>query len=356
MDHEPDLPSPGQRRATIEDVATAAGVSVATVSRALRGLPHVAPTTRHRVEQVATELAYRPDPAAARLATGRSRTVALAVPVLNSWYVSQVVSGAEAVCSAGGYDLIVMGVTGEAARRALLAPDSSLHRRVDGVVFIDIAVDADEVVRLTERGLAVVTLGNITPGCPSVTIDEEQVARLATDHLLGLGHRRIGLLGGQRDDPLGFTVPHRRREGYLLALEQAGIPFDSDLEAVGNFSVLGGREAMASLLGLTDPPTAVFAMSDEMAFGAILAVREAGLAIPDDCSIVGVDDHDLSIVVGLTTVRQPVADHGARAARLLIDQLHGPVSPTNVESSVSLVVRSTTAAPRTHRQETGQKP
>ncbi len=357
MDPAADPSSPGPRRATIEDVAVAAGVSVATVSRALRGLPHVAPATRQRVVQVATELAYRPDPAAARLATGRSQAVALAVPVLNSWYISQVESGAEAVCSADGYDLIIMGVTGEPARRSLLAEESSLHRRVDGVVFIDIAVDDDDVARLAERGLAVVTLGNVTATCPSVTIDEDEVARLATEHLLSLGHRRIGLLGGQRDDPLGFSVPRRRRAGHHATLERAGVEIDPDLEGIGNFSVMGGRDAMAGLLQLPDPPTAVFAMSDEMAFGAMLAARERGLDIPRDVSVVGVDDHDLSIVVGLTTVQQPVADIGSRAARLLLDQITGAAAtPAHIRSPVSLVVRATTSAPLPRRQETAEKP
>lgn len=375
MDQGVDTNSGVRRRATIEDVAATAGVSVATVSRALRGLPHVAPSTRRRVEEVAARLAYRPDPAAARLATGRSRTLALAVPVLNSWYISQVVSGAEAVCAAEGYDLIVMGVTGEAARRALL-DEGNLHRRVDGVVFVDIAIDDDEARRLDERGLAVVTVGTTTDLFPAVTIDDELVGRLATEHLIALGHRRIGLLGSQRDDPLGFSVPDRRRAGYLKALDEAGLEPDPALETIGNFSVLGGRDAMGILLDLDDRPTAVFAMSDEMAFGAFLAARERGLEIPADCSIVGVDDHEVSIVLNLTTVRQPVADHGAWAARLAIGQLteaspgsaSGPSSrrpdprwtdggvPYTIESPVTLVERATTAPPAAHRRETTLKP
>lgn len=364
MDGRPDPAPTARRRATIEDVAGAAGVSVATVSRALRGLPHVAPTTRQRIERVAAELAYRPDPAAARLATGRSDTVALAVQVLNSWYVSQVVSGAEAVCTAEGYDLIVMGVTGVAARRALLAHDTSLHRRVDGIVFVDISLDDAEARRLEDRGLAVVTLGTTTSRFPAITTDDVEVGRLATDHLIGLGHRRIGLLGAQPDDPLGFTVPDRRRAGYRAALAAAGVNVDPTLEAVGNFSVLGGREAMEQLLGRPDPPTAVFAMSDEMAFGAIMAARQLGLDVPGDLSIVGVDDHDVSVVLGLTTVRQEVADHGARAARLLMSQLGAdPVDRTSartphvvVESPVVLIERATTATLVTHGQETVRKP
>lgn len=352
-----------RRRATIEDVAAAAGVSVATVSRAIRGLPNVALSTRERIERVADELSYRADPAAARLATGRSRSVALAVPLLNSWYFSQVVSGAEAVCTAEGYDMVVMGVADEAARRALLADTTSIHRRVDGLVLVDLIVDDEDCELLAERELAVVTIGSSTARFPSISIDDVAVGTIATQHLVDLGHTRIGLIGGQREDPFGFHVPDHRRHGYEQVICRAGIEPDPAMFVVGNFSVLGGRDAMASLLALERPPTAVFAMSDEMAFGALLAARDHGIEVPADLSVVGVDDHDVSIVLGLTTVRQSVADHGSRAARLLIDQLtsdsggggacdaafddafdDGRVEPTVIEPPVELVVRTTTSA------------
>lgn len=346
-----------RRRATIDDVAAAAGVSVATVSRAMRGLPNVALATRERVATVAERLAYRADPAAARLATGRSRSVALAVPLLNSWYFSQVVSGAEAVCAAEGYDMIVMGVTGDDARDALLDDTSSIQRRVDGVIFVDVPLHDDHADLLAANGLAVVTIGNLTSRFPSLVVDDVMVGSLAVEHLVGLGHRRIALIGGQHDDPLGFHVPDDRRSGYVAALDGVGLEADPALAALGNFSVLGGRDATHSLLALDDPPTAVFAMSDEMAFGALLAAREAGIRVPDDLSVVGVDDHDVSIVIGLTTVRQPVADHGAHAARLLIAQLEGACAgPELHERPFELVVRDTTGPCRVNIRETVPKP
>lgn len=346
-----------RRRATIEDVAVAAGVSVATVSRAIRGLPNVAISTRERVAKVADELSYRADPAASRLATGRSQSVGVAVPLLNYWYFSQVVSGAEAVLAAEGYDMIVMGVAGTEARRSLFDEATSIHRRVDGLVFVDVPVGDADAERLASRGLAVVTVGNRTDRFPSIGIDDVAVGEIATRHLLELGHTRIGVIGGQTNGPLDFHVPDLRRLGYERALEAAGLDIDPTLEVVGNFSVLGGREAADSLFALADPPSAIFAMSDEMAFGALLCAREHGLDVPGDVSIVGVDDHDVSVVVGLTTVRQPVADHGARAARLIIEQLTGrDAAPERVERPVELVVRATTAPPPAHRPETGLKP
>ncbi|MEX2625500.1 MAG: substrate-binding domain-containing protein, partial [Ilumatobacteraceae bacterium] len=148
-----------------------------------------------------------------------------------------------------------------------------------------------------------------------------------------------------------------RRAGYVAALAAAGIDADPELAVLGNFSVLGGRDATHSLLALDDRPTAVFAMSDEMAFGALLAAREAGVRVPDDLSVVGVDDHDVSIAIGLTTVRQPVADHGAHAARLLITQLEGACTgPERHERPFELVVRDTTGPCRANIRETVSKP
>ncbi len=332
-----------RRRATIEDVATAAGVSVATVSRALRGLPNVAFSTRELVRSVADTLDYHADPAASRLATGRSRAIGIAVPLLNGWYFSQVVAGAEAVCTEAGYDLIVMGVTGDEARRHLLAGRNAVHRRVDAIVMVDIPLTPEEVDTLADRGFPVVTVGGTTSRFPSVGIDDVEVGRLATAHLLELGHRRIALLGGQPEDPLGFDVPDLRRHGYELAHAQAAVELDPTLQIGGNFSVQGGYEAMTALLGLGTPPTAVFAMSDEMAFGALWALRVLRRRAPDDVSVIGVDDHDVSAVMDLTTVRQRVADHGARAARLLIDGLAGgPLAAMRHQSPVELVRRGTT--------------
>ena len=346
MAHITDTRPSGRERVTIEDVAVAAGVSVATVSRALRGLPNVAFSTRQHVAQVAESLSYRADPAASRLATGRSRSIAVAVPMLNGWYFSQVMAGAEAVCAEAGYDMVVLGVSDATERRALLDNTTSIHRRVDGLVLVDIRLAPGDLDTLDRHGLRVVTIGHSTDRFPSVGIDDVAVGDLATTHLVGLGHRRIGLIGGQPEDPHGFHVPNLRRQGYEQALARVGVDIDPRLVVGGNFSVEGGRDAMAALLDGADPPTAVFAMSDEMAFGALHALRRRGRSAPHHMSIVGVDDHDLAVVLGLTTVRQDVADRGSRAMRLVIDQLEGAaVGVARHLGAVELVVRETCAKP-----------
>jgi len=340
-------PSRRPGRAKIEDVAAAAGVSVATVSRALRGRPNVADSTRERVERAAAELEYRADPAASRLAAGRSRSVAVVVQLLNGWYSSNVVAGVEAVCAEAGYDTIVIGVGPGSRDRDVFAGSSAIHRRVDAIVFVDVRVSAAELQQLSDQSLAMVSVGHEVPQIPSVGIDDVQVGRIAAHHLTGLGHRRIGLINGSVEHP--FAVPSRRQTGFEEAMRTAGLEPDPMLYAPGNFTLQDGADALHTLMGHADPPTAIFAFADEMAFGVMLAAEECGIRIPEDLSLIGVDDHDLAPVVGLTTVHQDVDDHGARAARLVLEQLAERTEPVDADPApVRLIVRRTTAAPRTH--------
>jgi LacI family repressor for deo operon, udp, cdd, tsx, nupC, and nupG len=335
------------KRATIEDVAAAAGVSVATVSRALRGLPNVAIHTRERIELIADDLDYRADPAASRLAAGRSRAIAVAVPMLDVWYHSHVVAGVEAVCAEAGYDTVVVGIGAPREGRRVLDVAGPIYRRVDGLICVDVRLTDHELERLQNERMAIVYIGpDGGPGIPSLGIDDVAVGKLATRHLLGLGHRRIALIHGQPDDPYSFTVPHRRQQGYESALREAGIEPDPALVAPGYFAIEGGYDALNVLLDLADPPTAVFAISDETAFGALWAARERGIDVPRDISVIGVDDHDNAPVVGLTTVHQDVPEHGAHAARMVFDILTGVELTTERQNApIRLLERSTTAPP-----------
>jgi DNA-binding LacI/PurR family transcriptional regulator len=330
-------------RSTIEHVASAAGVSVATVSRALRGLPNVAVSTRARVEEVARELHYRADPAASRLAAGRSRTIAIVVPLINSWYFANVVAGAEAVCAEDGYDLLILTALNPTSRHRVVTTANALDRRVDGLIFVEVALTDDDVVDLGQRRLAVVTVGQETAAYPSVRIDNVGVGRIAAEHLVLLGHQRIGILGGQAEEPNVFDVPGQRIFGAEAAFAAAGVALDRGLIAMGDFTVEGGHQAAYDLLARGDRPTAIFAVSDEMAFGAFIAARELGLDIPGDVSLVGVDDHEVAVVMGLTTVRQRVVEHGAMAARTLLRRLAGEEHATEHRvADVELIIRRST--------------
>jgi len=329
-------------RANIEMVASMAGVSVATVSRALRGLPNVAESTRKRVEAAAASLNYRPHPSASRLASGRSREVTIAVPVLNSWYFSEVVAGAEAVLSEAGYSLSVTAVS-SSQERIELVKTSVAARSADGLVMVDLPLDDSEVEILSDASISLVTTGFDCGVFPSVVVDNVAIGVKATQHLFDRGHERIGLLGGHSEDPLHFTVPHDRVHGYELCLSGEGGTVDPQMLAKGNFSVAGGHEAMSALLRLPNPPTAVFAISDEMAFGAMWAARDAGLRVPDDLAVIGVDDHELAEMMGLTTIRQFVDQHGVIAARKLVEMLESDDrSCKSTEIDTTLVIRDTT--------------
>lgn len=336
-------PTTRRPRATIEDVAAAAGVSVATVSRALRDLPNVAASTRDRVREAAERLEYRADPAASRLAAGRSHSVAVVVQLLNGWYSSHVVAGVEAVCAEAGYDTIVIGVGRGLHDRDVFAGSEAIHRRVDAIIFVDVPVSAAQLESL-EQSLIVASVGHELPQIPSVGIDDVEVGRLATQHLIDLGHRRIGLINGPDTEP--FVVPRHRQAGHESALRAAGLDVDADLYVAANFTVQDGADALATLMDLDEPPTAIFALADEMAFGVLQAARERGIRVPEDLSVIGVDDHDVAAVVGLTTIHQDVAEHGARAARLVLERLAGhDVDVEQVWAPVRLVARDTTGPP-----------
>lgn len=329
-------------RVTIEDVARAAGVSVATVSRALRDLPNVAPSTREKVQQVALDLAYVADPAAARLAVGRTGTVAVAVPLFDAWYFSKVVSGIEAVLKDVNIDLLLYAISSEAERVRFVAGRGAWWRRSDALVLVDIHLSDDEAIRLHSAGANIVTIGTRNPHFSSVTLREQEAAIKVIHHLHGRGHRRIGLITGETH-ALGFRVPILRMEGAQQGLEELGLEAGKELQRPGGFSVDGGREAMAELLDLDEPPTAVFAMSDEMAFGALDELRQRGRSVPDDIAVVGFDDHEMAELFGLTTVRQDVDTIGASAGRLVLAAVEDPTAePEHLVTATDLVVRRTT--------------
>jgi len=194
-------------------------------------------------------------------------------------------------------------------------------------------------------------IGAVVPGSSSVMIDDIGGARAATSHLINLGHRRIGMIGARADEPTHFTAPDARREGYRQALREAGIEPDPRLEAEGGYTIEGGEAAMAELLGVAEPPTAVFAQSDEMAFGAMRTLRRVGLSVPGDLSLVGFDDHEMARVFDLTTIAQPVSQQGQLAAARLLELLApgrepaggGPALAEGEDVPTRLVIRGSTA-------------
>lgn len=330
--------------ASIGDVAQLAGVSVATVSRAIRGLPNVSPSTRERVLRAAEQLQYSAHPHASRLAAGRTMTVGMAVPLLTQWFFTQIVAGAEGVLAASGYDVLLYSVPDTDAKQRFV-DSMPFSKRVDGLIVVDLPFLQSEIERLTAQPVPLVTVGTSHDCAPSVTVDNVDAAVKATRHLLNLGHRRIGLISHLPPQALPFAAPLQRRQGYEQVLTAAGITVRENLIVPGNFALQGGAEAMAQLLAVDRPPTAVFAESDEMAIGALKTVRDAGLRVPDDISIIGFDDHDMAAYCDLTTVAQPVQQQGETAAMLLIEHMHRVVEAgemTSIVMPTKIVVRATT--------------
>jgi DNA-binding LacI/PurR family transcriptional regulator len=335
---------------SIKDVARTVGVSTATVSRALRGLPRVSDETRFRVLQVAKELDYVASPSAASLASGQTHAIAVVVPQVTQWFFGSVVQGAEKLVRDAGYDLLLYNLGGDRETRRRVFSTHLSRKRLDAVLVLSMTPSAEELAWLAKLDRPVAVVGATVPGWSSVRIDDEETARIAMRHLIELGHRRIGYIGGSLEDQLDFAAPFDRLVGYRRTMVEAGLDgYRREWEVVGDFRVRGGLAAMRLLLATDPRPTAVFAASDEMAVGAAHAIREAGLRVPEDISVIGIDDHEMSEFFDLTTVAQPVHEQGQLAAGLLLDVLRAdpaqPVVPSAVTLPTRLIVRRTTAPP-----------
>jgi LacI family repressor for deo operon, udp, cdd, tsx, nupC, and nupG len=334
--------------ATIGDVARLADVSVATVSRALRGLPNVAPATRARVIAAAQELHYVADPQASRLAAGRSSTIGVVVPRIGQWYYASILDAVDRIVGAANYDLLPFTLPDHDARERFLE-GMPFRKRVEGLIVVDVPMADAELLRMASADIPIVTVGLRTQAFSSLTVDNLQGSRTVTEHLLALGHRRLGFIGGHQREPFNFPIPSLRRKGFEAALAGRGLVVDDTLVADAELTAAGGAEAMTQLMHVDERPTGVVVMADEMAFGAMQVAHDLGLRVPEDLSIVGFDDHELAEFVGLTTMRQDVPAQGRAAAGWLLEALvatdrldmHHEVLPTR------LLVRRTTAAPAT---------
>ncbi|CAI9416787.1 LacI family DNA-binding transcriptional regulator [Nocardioides sp. T2.26MG-1] len=337
----------------IKDVAREVEMSTATVSRALRGLPGVSEETRTRVQETARRLGYVPSPSAAGLASGQTRTVAVIVPFVTRWFFAAVVQGAEEVLRERGYDLLLYNLAGDPSARHRVFETNLLTKRVDAVLVLSLKPSEEELQRLRRLGRPVTVVGADLPGWATVRIDDRHAAATAMEHLIDLGHRRIGYVGGATEGVLDFTAPTARLAGYRDSLLAAGLVSEPGLEANGEFTFAGGMRAGRELLERADPPTAIFAASDEMAIGVLRAARELDLQVPDDLSVIGIDDHEMAGFFELTTVAQPVHEQGRVAAQQVLRSLTLPEwEPEQVLLPTRLVVRSTTAPPPTARGRT----
>jgi len=327
------------------DIARIAGVSMATTSRALNNAPGVAAATRERVLAVAAQLSYVVSPEASRLSGGSTRRVALVVPHISRWFFAALLEGLEAVLRDADLDVLLYHV-GDAEDRRDFFDRLPARRKVDAVVVLAFPVTELERQRLELMGVSIVAAGGQTAAYPYVCIDDEAAARQAVNHLIFLGHRRIAMIAAVDPDQLGWPARPGRSLAYTSALHDAGIAADDDLIVTVDWGGTEGADAMGQLLGLREPPTAVFAHSDEVALGAIRTIRRAGLRVPGDISVIGIDDHPLAELTDLSTVRQPVYQQGALAARMVLGLLRGEEVEQAITVPTQLVIRRSTAPPR----------
>lgn len=334
-DHEP----------TLNDIARLCGVSAMTVSRVLNDRPGVGQNTRERVLEAIRSAGYVPNLGARGLARSRTQVLGMVVPDLSTQYIAEIVRGAGEAAARHEYDLVLYTSTHGA--RAFERIDALTRGVTDGllVVLPPASQEFPAFLQRTGQRCVVIDHRGEARDVPAVTADNYSGAREAVDHLVSLGHRRIGFITGRMDTHASLERLRGYREGLLVH----GLGVDETLVCGGDFLQPGGFQAARALLELPVAPTAMFASNDVMAFGAMEAVKDGGLRVPADVSVIGFDDIPMASQVHppLTTVRQPLYEMGAAAANLLITLLAG-ITPSvdRLELGTQVVVRRSTAPAR----------
>jgi LacI family transcriptional regulator, repressor for deo operon, udp, cdd, tsx, nupC, and nupG len=331
-----------QSRATIRDVAALAGVSHQTVSRVINADDQVRPATRQRVEAAIAQLSFRPNAIARFMATGSTHTFTCLAPNLTDYTFARIIEGAEQEARRHGYYLFSASAHNEDTF-AILVDQLVTSGRTEGLLVIN--PYADERHRHLPDHVPTVYVGARPreEAVDSVALDDEGAAITATEHLLALGHRRIATICG----PMSEDCSQDRLAGYQAALAAAGLSADPDLIIEGDWSATTGHEAFQRLMRLAHPPTAIFAQNDRMAIGVLRAAREAGLHVPDDLAVIGVDDMPLASYFDppLTTMRQDLVEIGCQAAHLLIRAVENPgAERQHLRLPAELIVRKSTGS------------
>jgi LacI family transcriptional regulator len=332
-----------EQQPTIADVARRAGVSSSTVSRHMMGQ---AVKSREAIEEAIAALGYRPSPIAQSLRSGRTLTIAMVIPDISNPFFGSAVKGAEAIARTRDYSLALYNTDeSEAIESRIL---ERLHGRVDGVIMAP-SVESDSApLRLREHGVPVVFIDREIAGptlFDTVLVDNQGGTAQAVNHLLDLGHRRLGIIRG----PVASTPARLRYESFRDTLAARGLDPGEATSEDGDFREEGGYQAMLRLLSRGQPPTGVFVSNNEMTVGAVRALRELGVSMPRELSLVGFDDHVVAALMtpALTVVNRPSEEQGAIAMRLLLHRLSGTAEDParRIVLDTNLVVRASTCPP-----------
>jgi DNA-binding LacI/PurR family transcriptional regulator len=327
------------------DVARLAGVSIATVSRALRDVPGVSVATRDRIKGIAAELSYVVSPEASALSSGHTGRVAIVLPRLDTWFYSTMLANMAPVLRDHELDMLVYQVDGEAQRTRFLR-DLPARRKADAVVLTALPMAGAEMERLDLIGVHVVVAGGTVRDHPHVRVDDLAVGRLAVEHLVGLGHRRIAMVRTSDTDGITWSSDVQRARAWRETLTDAGLEAPDELLVTESWGPDAGARGLTRLLALAEPPTAVFAYSDEIAVAVLAKARQLGIRVPDDLSVVGVDGHPLGEVFDVSTVDQRVAEQARAAADLAVALLGGTAARTGLTLAPELVRRGSSGRPR----------
>ncbi|MGW8249837.1 MAG: LacI family DNA-binding transcriptional regulator [Anaerolineales bacterium] len=335
--------------ATIRDVAKKAGVGLGTVSRVINESPKVSEATRLRVLQAIRELNYVPNPTARRLSMGKTLVIAVIVPFFTRPAQLERLRGIENTLVESDYDLIIYNIE-TVQRRDACIQELPRKERADGVILISLSPRNEDLPYLVHTDIPIVLVDANHPSLNMlnrVIVEDVQGGRMATQHLIDLGHKRIGYISDFLDNPFNFTSSRDRYNGYRQALTAAGITFQPELHRQGEHGRYEAYCLALEVLALPQPPTAIFAASDTQAMGVLQAARELGLHIPQDLSVIGYDDIEVAEYLGLTTMRQRLYDSGQRGVELLLEILHNPNAKPKCEvMPTELIIRETTAPPK----------
>lgn len=330
----------------MRDIAKLAGVSSATVSNVINGSTVVRPETAARVRKVIEETKFVPNGSAATLKYGRSSSYGLIIPDITNPFFSEFIRSFEGIIVNHSQDMF-LATTDLHVSRMQQTIRRMLIRQVDGVALLAAEIETEPIEALVHHCVPLVTMDRrvVGPGLSDVMIDYVSGMREAIRHLHDLGHQHIAYIGGSS----GVTISDHRMSAFLAAMSEAGLPIRAEYIRAGNYRISGGESCMEELLGLKDPPTAVMSANDLTAIGALRTLRRRGLSVPEDFSIVGFDDIDLSDIIHppLTTLRlsrQELAQAFYDALSLFGKDPHVPGNQLSV--STSLVIRNSTGVPR----------
>ncbi len=335
---------------TIHNVAQEAGVGIGTVSRVVNNSPDVKPATRERVLAAIHRLNYKPDPIARSMISKRTNSIGTIVPFFTRPSFIELLRGVEAVIARLGRELVLYNVE-TSAQRDHFFRELPLHRKVDGLLIISLSPDDAAARRFRELGTPVVLIDAYSPLLTSLVVNNVEGAYQAVKRLIELGHRHIGFINGEIEGNFKFNTANDRLIGLHRALGEAGLLFEPEQVLISEWSRKGGKHAALQLLTQQKRPTAIFAASDVQAVGALEAARELGLRVPEQLSVIGFDGIEISELLELSTMQQPLQEMGELGASKLVELIENPSHPPElIRFDTKLVERRTTSPALTERR------